>query len=162
MAAFGKATAREDSSMFMLWHQTVLWLLGDERAALDTCQNLDDWFARLPDWALKWYQFLLDFGCNRITEETLLAAAGNSHWRQCEANYFIAVRLLADGDRAGAIEHFRRSVGTGVFQFFEYNWSKRFLDRMEEDASWPPWIPIRTAGELSAQPAEKPAGNRND
>jgi len=141
LVAYRKATDRDDSSMFMLWHQTILRLSGNERAALDACPALSERFSRLPDWVLEWYQRPLDYNCDRISEEELLTAAGNSHWRQCEANFFIGIRRLAEGDRAGATEHFRRSVRTGVFIFLEYRWSRRFLARLEEDPAWPPWIP---------------------
>jgi tetratricopeptide (TPR) repeat protein len=141
LATYHKAIERSDSSMFMLWHQTILRLSGDERAAMEACPTLDERFSRLPDWVLEWYQRPLNYNCDRISKEELLAAAGNSHWRQCEANFFIGIRRLGDGDRAGATEHFRRSVRTGVFYFLEYRWSRRFLVRLEEDPAWPPWIP---------------------
>lgn len=38
-------------------------------------------------------------------------------------------------------------MGTGVLQFLEYGWSKRFLARMSEDPTWPPWIPMRDGDE---------------
>ncbi len=144
LAAYATAMARKDSSLMVLWHQTILWLLGREQEAMDACPALDERFARLPKWVLEWYQHLLDFGCDRIGEKELLTAAGDSRRCQCEGQYFIGIRRLSKGDRTGAVEHFRRSVDTGVFDFLEYNWSRRFLERVREDPTWPPWIPLRS------------------
>jgi tetratricopeptide (TPR) repeat protein len=141
MVAYRKAMADDDSSMFMLWYQTIVRLLGDEQAAVDACPMLGERFSRLPDWLLERYRHLLDYNCDTISKEELLAAAAESRFRQCEAHFFIGITLLAEGDRAGAAEHFRQSVNTRVLMFFEYSWSRAFLARMEKDPAWPPWIP---------------------
>jgi len=49
--------------------------------------------------------------------------------------------LLAQGDKQGAREHFRRCVDTGVFDFDAYDWSRTFLARMAREPDWPRWIP---------------------
>ena len=61
-------------------------------------------------------------------------------WNQCEAYYFIALKLLGEGDRHGAREHFEKSVGTHVYDYFAYQWSRAFLIRMDKDEGWPSWI----------------------
>jgi len=116
----------------------------------------------LPEWALVWYQDLLDFGCNRIGEKELLVAAGDSLRRRCEGEFFIGIRRLAAGDRSGAVEHFRRSVDTGVFDFLEYNWSRRFLELLNEDPAWPPWIPMSATFGVPDQPVRDSSKKGND
>ena len=145
--------------MFMLWDQTVPRLLGmEEEEALEACPTLDQRFSRLPDWVLEWYKYPLDYNCNRISENELLDAAGESRWRRCEAQFFVGIRHLASGDHPGAAEHFRQSVETGALDFLEYRWSRRFLARMEKDASWPPWIPIREDKATEIKSAENTGG----
>ncbi len=61
--------------------------------------------------------------------------------RRCTAHFQIALHLLADGDRAGARDHFRRCVATNYFITMPYHWAAAFLARMEQDPAWPPWIP---------------------
>jgi hypothetical protein len=60
---------------------------------------------------------------------------------QCEAKFVIGMRRLAEGDRSGAREFFQKCVATRVLIYWEYLWAGAFLKRMNEDPTWPPWIP---------------------
>ena len=91
----------------------------------------------------KWHKKLLDYNCGELTDQQLLQEAGSFRWDQCEAHFFMAMTKLADGNRAGAREHFRQCIATGVFRFYDYRWSRAFLSRMERDPTWPPWIPVK-------------------
>lgn len=62
---------------------------------------------------------------------------------QCEAHFLIGMTKLGEGDCLAAREHFRASVATRVFTYFDYDWSHAFLARMEKDPNWPPWIPVK-------------------
>jgi lipoprotein NlpI len=94
-------------------------------------------------WQQEWYQRLLDYNCGDLTEGELMKVAGGSRYNQCEAHFHVAFTKLAEGDRSGAREHFRASVTNRVFHYFDYDWSRAFLARMERDANWPPWIPVK-------------------
>jgi serine/threonine protein kinase len=76
----------------------------------------------------------------RAGDGDLLAAAGRSHNAQCLAHYWIAMRRLGDGDRAGARDHFGLAVATRAFWLDHYDWSATLLDRMKADPEWPHWI----------------------
>lgn len=90
---------------------------------------------------LAWHRRLLDYQCGDVPEEQLLAAAGASRLKQCEAHFSSAFRRLAHGDRAGARAHFEAAVATGVFVYFEHAWSRAFLAKMQADPRWPAWLP---------------------
>jgi lipoprotein NlpI len=123
--------------------QNAFLLLARKADALRAARQLRERMEPFPTWAGAWYKHLLDYTCGTVSDEELLRLAGRSRWNQCEAHYCIGVNRLADGDRAGAAEHFRQARDTHVFNYFEYHWSERLLHRMEQDSTWPPWIPLK-------------------
>ena len=88
------------------------------------------------------YHRLLGYNRGGLQAEELLQKAGGSKWNECEANYFIALDFLGEGDRLGARRHFKKSVDTHVYHYFAYQWSRAFLTRMDNDSSWPLWIEV--------------------
>jgi hypothetical protein len=52
----------------------------------------------------------------------------------------IGMRRLARGDWSGAREHFRKCDETRVFVYWDHQWARAFLRRLEQDPSWPKWI----------------------
>jgi tetratricopeptide (TPR) repeat protein len=121
----------------------ILLFLGrtDEAAAL--YRDMAEAGVHQPLDRTRWYQKACEYWAGLRSADELLAGAGGSQWFLCEGHFFIGLRLLAEGDRAGARRHFEASVATRVLQFMEYDWSRAFLARMENDPTWPPWIPIR-------------------
>jgi hypothetical protein len=77
------------------------------------------------------------------SEAALLRAAAGSQRNECEARYFLGLRRLAEGDRAGAREQFRLAVATTFPNVFAHDFSILFLQRLERDPAWPPWIPAK-------------------
>jgi hypothetical protein len=63
----------------------------------------------------------------------------------CEAHWEIGLWRLSTGDRAGAQDHWRKCVATWDFENWAWLWARAFLNRMQKDPAWPPWIP-RIAG----------------
>jgi tetratricopeptide (TPR) repeat protein len=122
-----------------LWYACAARLLGDNSAADDLIRPLRDSIHRLPGLE-PWCDALIAYNCGERTDEQLLAAAGASRWARCEGHHHVALRRLAAGSRAAAREHFRQSVATHVFAQYELAWSRAFLDRMENDDTWPPWV----------------------
>ena len=76
-----------------------------------------------------------------ISEEVLLKVAGNSARDRGVAHYYIGIRRLADGDRAGAREHFEKSAASPVFHWGPVNRSRAFAARLARDPEWPSWLP---------------------
>ena len=60
---------------------------------------------------------ILDYCGGVISEEEFLKAEAGSRWNQCECTFYVALDRLAQGDRAGAREHFQKALDTGVFVF---------------------------------------------
>ena len=86
---------------------------------------------------------LADYMTGELSADALIAAAREgSRTRICEAHYVVGVDALATGDRETAAHHFRESLKTNAFVYWEYDWSHAFLGRLEEDPTWPPWIPV--------------------
>jgi tetratricopeptide (TPR) repeat protein len=141
LQAYGELVERKPQALNALYPQTVFRLLGRKSEAVEASRGIREQFSRMPPWVLEWYQHLLDYNCDMISEEELLKAAGKSRWHQCEAHFFIGLTLLAQGDRAAAAEHFQKSVDTDTYFFFESQWSRAFLGRLKNDPTWPPWIP---------------------
>jgi predicted Zn-dependent protease len=125
----------------LMYHQTILRLLGRRAEAVEAARAIRVGFQREPRWLLDWYRKLLDYCCDEASTEEILMAAGPSRWRQCEAHFFIGMNAVCDGDRAAAKAHFQKCIDTHVFGFFEYHWSRAFLTRIEKDPDWPAWIP---------------------
>jgi serine/threonine protein kinase/tetratricopeptide (TPR) repeat protein len=99
--------------------------------------------ALLPPWALDWYLRYLDYHCGTITGEELLQTAGTCRPKLCEAHFAIGLHCLAEGNREGAKEHFRKCGATRVFIYWDHMWARAFLDRLEKEPSWPAWIPLK-------------------
>jgi hypothetical protein len=52
---------------------------------------------------------------------------------------FLGAEALGRGDRAAALEHFRRSEQTFDYDDYCY-FAKVFVRKLEQDPAWPPWI----------------------
>ena len=141
LAAYREMAGRRDSPVqdigllfFLGWKQEAL------QASLDLRQHPDQWPRG------NWEAFTgsrLDYYCGRISADELLSAAGASRNFQGAAHYSIAVTKLAEGDRDGAREHFRKTFEARATSYWFNDLSWAFLARMESDPAWPPWIPVK-------------------
>ena len=141
--AFEDAVAEDDPSYHRLFAPSILLLLGRRADAVQAAWKVRNDPTVVPPWDRDWYQHRLDYLCDQITDEQLLRAAGAGRPKLCEAHFQIGLRHLADGDRAGARKHFRKCDETRVFIYWEHEWARAFLKRLEAGATWPPWIPVK-------------------
>jgi tetratricopeptide (TPR) repeat protein len=155
----GEALADYDSAMRsnpqgynVLMPQMILYLLGRKSDARAAVARLGEQYRNMPAWMPAWYQHLFRYVSGNLPAEELLRTAGASRGHRCEAHFWIGLSSLAEGDRHRATAHFRDSVATRVFDFFEYTWSRCFLARLQQDPTWPPWIP---RGEATERRSEK-------
>jgi hypothetical protein len=141
------------------WHigPTVLRFLGHKSEAMVAARRLRDQIAPMPTWMQEWYRHLLDYDCGDTTAEELLELAGSSRWKLIEAHFVVGVDLLSDGDRRGAARHFKRCADTYVFDYWEYKWCRPFLERLQQDPTWPPWIPLRE--DATTRPESEPSND---
>jgi serine/threonine protein kinase len=120
--------------------EMLLLFLGRKTEALAAFQERRRQDVMPPPEGRYW---ILDYASGLITADEVLEAAGRSRARRNAAHFGIAFHLLADGDRAGARDHFRRCVASSFFMNMPHNWAKAILARMEHDPAWPPWIPMK-------------------
>src|SRR5262249_41032300 len=122
----------------------ILLLLGREAEAMRASLKVRAEPALgVHPWYRDWYQHYLDYHCGLITEDELIRAAGRCRPKLCEAHFLIGLRHLAEGDRAGAGEHFRKCDQTRVFIYWDHKWAGSCLRRMEQAPAWPTWIGSR-------------------
>ena len=149
---------RENCELFTagyhaIFNQATLLLLGRRREAMDASAKLLKQPERLTGLSREHFLRILDYCRGNLPEEEFLRAEIGSRWHQCEAHFYVALDRLAQGDRAGAREHFEKALATGVFEFGAYQWSRLFLKRMDQDPNWPSWIPLQ---ERTPQPTTTP------
>jgi tetratricopeptide (TPR) repeat protein len=130
--------------------QMLLRLLGQKSKAEEACRQARAKrpFYRSPT-RPEWFKKLFEYQCGDLSNAQLLLSAGSSRWNQCEGHFWCGMNKLAEGDRRGARESFRKSIATGVFSFFECYWSRAFLSRMDAEPAWPRWIPLK---EIDSKP----------
>jgi tetratricopeptide (TPR) repeat protein len=112
----------------------ILFLLGRRTEAVKHYQEMLD-----TTTGASFYHSAYEFWADRRSEGKLLEEAGHSRWMQCEAHYYIGIKMLAEGKRPEARDHFQKSVDTRVLWYLEYEWSRALLGQMQ-DPDWPPWI----------------------
>ncbi|UCG15690.1 MAG: protein kinase, partial [Phycisphaerales bacterium] len=96
------------------------------------------------------------YTCGELSDEALLAAV-DSRRNWINAHEIIGQTQLAEGNRAAAMKHFAevQRAGHYVCSWYQSMWAWLQLQRLREDPTWPPWIPVR--GEAQTQPATRPS-----
>jgi hypothetical protein len=140
--AFEEFRAAGDLGYYRVYVGAIPLLLGRKPDSVRACLEVrGDATASVPPTARKSVtNGYLDYLCDLISEDELLRAAGRCRPMLCEAHFQIGLRHLAENDRDGAREHFRKCVDTRVFIYWDYVWARAFLDRLERDRRWPEWI----------------------
>jgi len=119
---------------------SVLYLLGHKAQAQEAYRELRKQDNSLFDpIGLKTY----DYACGDLSAEDLLHAVEHHKFWLCVSHYQIALSMLADGDRKGALHHFQEAIATRSINTFNYDWSIAFSERLEKDPTWPHWIPVK-------------------
>jgi serine/threonine protein kinase len=144
----GPRRAREEYEKIARTHpsggNSILLFLGKKELAVAATKKLRDLPGTVSqDISEEFNQASLQFGCGELSEEKYLTKAGTSRLKQTNAHFDIGLSRLATGDRAGAREHFEKALGARICFSATYFWSRMFLTRMNNDATWPPWIPVK-------------------
>jgi lipoprotein NlpI len=103
--------------------------LGDKEAA---DRGLSSFVADHPEQANPFYTKIDNFLLGKMSEQDLLAAADSVEEKkrpeqQCEAWYYVSLKRLLNGDRAGAAEALRKAVATGEKTTNEYDFAEAEL-----------------------------------
>jgi tetratricopeptide (TPR) repeat protein len=133
----------DDSRFYRMDAPLLLFLLGKKEEATHASLKVNDKEAQSPFGNDSWYHKCRDYNCGLVSADELLKAAEISRLMQCEAHFLIALHDLADRDRAGARAHFWKCADTRAFIYWDWIWARAFLKRMDEDPTWPPWIPLK-------------------
>ncbi|MFO0915129.1 MAG: protein kinase [Pirellulales bacterium] len=128
----------------------VLMFLGRKEDARACLRDFETPFADSSEWK-EFYEAMRKFGTGELSEEGYLTSAGVSRWKQCYADFEIGLFRLADGDREGAKEYFLKAVNTRAIWLIQWPYSLMFLSRLEQDPSWPKWIPLKKDQTISAE-----------
>jgi len=131
-----KGTSLEASIAFIL---PYLGRKADALAASLTNREVIAQSSFVPEFV----QRQVDYACQLISADKLLKSAANDRLSLCIAHFSIALTKLADADRVGARDHFRKAIATRYFVAGLYDLSWAFLARMDKDPTWPPWIPLK-------------------
>jgi tetratricopeptide (TPR) repeat protein len=101
-----------------------------------------------------------EYVCGELSDHELLAAARKRPQRT-RAHVLIGMTQLAEGNRTEAIQHFAEVERAGNWLFSSGalspipSWAPLLLERLLEDPTWPPWIPVKEEG-AATQPADAP------
>ena len=119
----------------------LLFFLGQKEEALDLLARQQPRLDANPTNNL--YHKLVPYWKNpdAANEKALLDFASGSRASLVLAHWHIGIRLLGEGDRAGARRHFEACVAIRYPFFWGYLESRALLARMK-DPKWPPWIPL--------------------
>ncbi len=94
----------------------LIWIarvrLGEKEAA---DRELAKFISEHPDWAGSWNTKIDNFLLGKVSEQELLAAIDSSeekkqHEQQCGAWYYVGVKRLMNGDKAGATDAFQKTI----------------------------------------------------
>ena len=141
LEAYRALSGQSPEGLAALFRPALLLLLGDKQQAVAENRQFHSQGAkRLPRLRHAFYERLLKFNCGELEAAELLQATKHSKWDQCEANFFVGLAQLAEGNRDDAAEHFRAAVATRCDGFLACDWSAAFLIRLENDPKWPRWI----------------------
>jgi predicted Zn-dependent protease len=141
--AFQKFVSMHPQEDMMTWGTIqVLLFLGRKEQAQAILRRNRPPFVVSQDWR-EFYEARRQFECGELSEESYLAKAGASRWKQFHVHYELGLFRLAEGDRAGARGHFQKAVATRAVWAYDWAWSRMFLQRLEKAPTWPPWIPVK-------------------
>jgi serine/threonine protein kinase len=133
----------EQFPFYRLYTPLLFWFLGKKQEGIQAGLRIRQKPGAVRFWDDGWDVKYLDYHCDLITEDDLLQAAGRFRTKQCCAHFVIALRHLAERDRAGARGHLEKCLQSRAFLYWDYNWALVFRERLEADRAWPPWIPLK-------------------
>ena len=143
LAAYKDLAALDLSEPYRLDGLMILRLLGHKNESSEFARKLSKTPDRLPAVRHPSYRRLLDYMTGNLSAEQLLSASAASRTDLCFGHCYVAITLLAEGDRVGARDHFRAAVKTHAYWPYHYHLSWALLGRMEQDPDWPRWLPVK-------------------
>ncbi len=120
------ALKHDEADYPRIYRETLLMALGRDR---------EDYSKTASVWRARWTKTIAQFLAGRMTEKSFLAAARKSDLepaigQKCEAQYYIGMMRLANGDKAGARDAFQKSRAIALKDYDEYQFSGAELSRL--------------------------------
>jgi len=141
------ADAAPDNAQAIVWTATGLRLLGRgaEADALLTrrADQLHFDVGLVPPQSAAWVAGLCRLAAGQASLESTLRAAGDAESPgklAAEVHFHAGVWAIGQGNRADAIEHFQKAHESFDSQLRYTYHAKTFLQVMQSDPDWPPWI----------------------
>jgi serine/threonine protein kinase len=139
-----KALKAEELYAWDWWHcQAVHLLLESPRETVAAARRYRHNADRFPVGDRDFFMAMVGFLMGRTNANALLKAAAGNQTNVSFAHYTIAMKMLGDGDRKNALEHFRSSLATHQTSDWTWHLNRVFLERLQRDPTWPPWIPAK-------------------
>jgi tetratricopeptide (TPR) repeat protein len=135
--------ARDLWAWSMLKPLAVWRFLGDAKAAEAESRRCLKHPERLPILNRETVRQLLEYTAGNLSLDEFEKSLGDSTLEQCEGHFHIAMVLLSQRDRAGALRHFQSCVDSGAFTFVAYDLALIFRERLMNDPRWPRTIPVK-------------------
>jgi serine/threonine protein kinase len=137
-----KLSQRKSGGRIAHWSAPAsLLFLGKKKEAVDLAWGNESLYAGFR---------LTDFLAGRLSEQGYLEDARDSCYLSCGHQYWVGMVRLSEGDRKGAREAFKASVGTGLYSVFYHAHSQIMLERLERDPAWPRWIKAKNGDKAPA------------
>jgi tetratricopeptide (TPR) repeat protein len=121
------------SPFFRFWKHHSLTLCGNREEALEGLKSLRASEEELPSWLQTPLRLFLD----EAEPVDILEEAGEYKHHLAAAHFYIALVLLAKGDRTQAENHFRQCVECNAFMGDRHQWAQGYLAQMIRDPGWP-------------------------
>jgi predicted Ser/Thr protein kinase len=152
------AEAHPARALDVLWAATGLRLLGQPAAADSLLREradagLDYASGLVPPQTEEWVRALYErcVGGGSDAELDILASGVAAPWRlRGELAFHLAAVRLAEGDRAGALDAFRRAYRSFDEETRYTYHAKLVCVKMDADPAWPVWIGDRAVGSACA------------
>jgi serine/threonine protein kinase/Tfp pilus assembly protein PilF len=139
-----KALKAEDLYAWDWWHcQAVQLLLEPTREAVAAARFYRHKADRFPVGEREFFLALVRYLMGQRNAHSLLKAAVGNQTNVSFAHYTIAMKMLGEGDRKNALEHFRSALATHQTSDWTWHMNRVFLERLQQDPTWPPWIPAK-------------------
>jgi tetratricopeptide (TPR) repeat protein len=127
----------------MVKPQAIWRFLSDTNAAEAESRRCLKHPERFPILNRAFCKQLLEFTAGNLSLVEFEKSLGDSPVEQCEGHFNIALVLLSQQDRNGALKHLQKCVDSKAFTFIAYDLAVICRERLMNDPRWPPTIPFR-------------------
>jgi tetratricopeptide (TPR) repeat protein len=123
--------------------QLILRFLGRKQEAIGVSRKFLSQPDRFPAVRQDAFRRALEYCAGQRSADDLISSMRGNGGDLSNAHLCIALTALGEGDRHKAKQHLQLCYATRFFDNLPYDISLMLLSRMNKDANWPPWIPVK-------------------